>query len=88
VLGTQNVVNDQRRTVSEDFGEFGRVAGVPSVMVFVGAVKPEKIAEAQRTGEVLPSLHSSHWAPDLEPTMRTAILTEVTSALDLFSGSR
>jgi hippurate hydrolase len=88
VLGTQNVVNDQRRTVSEDFGEFGRVAGVPSVMMFVGAVKPEKIAEAQRTGETLPSLHSSHWAPDLEPTMRTAILTEVTSALDLFSGSR
>jgi amidohydrolase len=88
VLGTQNVVNDQRRTVSEDFGEFGRAAGVPSIMFFVGAVKPEKIADAQRTGESLPSLHSSHWAPDFEPAMRTAILTEVTSALDLFSGSR
>ncbi len=85
VLGSQNVVNDQRRTVSEDFGEFGRAAGVPSVLMFVGGVKPEKFAEAQRTGETLPSLHSSHWAPDLEPTMRTAILTEVTSALDLFS---
>ena len=85
VLGSKNVVNDQRRMVSEDFGELGLAASAPSVMVFVGAVKPEKIEEAQRTGETLPSLHSSHWAPDLEPAMRTAILTEVTSALDLFS---
>jgi hippurate hydrolase len=85
VLGNENVVNDQRRMVSEDFGEFGIAGGIPSVLMFVGAVKPEKIAEAQRTGEPLTSLHSSKWAPDLEPTMRTAILTEVSSALDLFS---
>ncbi len=84
VLGSQNVIDDQRRMVSEDFSEFG-IAGIPSVLVFVGAVKPEKLAEAQRTGETLPSLHSSKWAPDLEPAMRTAILTEVASALDLFS---
>ncbi len=84
VLGSKNVVNDQRRMVSEDFSEFGR-AGIPSVLMFVGGVKPEKLDEAQRSGETLPSLHSSKWAPDLEPTMRTAILTEVSSALDLFS---
>ena len=85
VLGAENLVTDQRRMVSEDFGEFGVAAGAPSVLMFIGAVKPEKFAEAQRTGETLPSLHSSKWAPDLEPTMRTAILTEVSSALDLFS---
>jgi amidohydrolase len=84
VLGSQNVVDDQKRTVSEDFSEFGR-AGIPSVMMFVGAVKPDKIAEAQRTGETLISLHSSKWAPDLDPAMHTAIVTEVSSALDLFS---
>lgn len=86
VLGKENVVNDQRRMVSEDFGEFGMAAGVPSVLMFVGAVDPQKLAAAKRTGETLPSLHSSKWAPDLEPTMRTATLTEVTSALDLFNG--
>ena len=85
VLGAANAVNDQRRPVSEDFGEFGATAGIPSVLMFVGAVQPEKFAEAMKSGEVLPSLHSSHWAPDLEPAMRVAILTEVTSALDLFS---
>ena len=85
-LGVQNLLTDQRRMVSEDFGEYGQAAGVPSVMMFVGAVKPERLAEAREKGEVLPSLHSSKWAPDLEPTMKTAIVTEVTSALDLFSG--
>ncbi len=87
ILGPQNVVDDQRRAVSEDFSEFGN-AGIPSVMLFVGAVKPEKLAEAQRTGETLPSLHSSKWAPDLEPTMRTAIVSEVGSALSLFSSNQ
>lgn len=87
VLGKQNLADDQRRMVSEDFSEFGN-AGIPSVLMFVGAVKPEKLAAAQRTGETLPSLHSSKWAPDLEPTMRTAIVTEVSSALDLFSSNQ
>lgn len=86
VLGSGNVVADQRRMVSEDFGEFGAAAHIPSVLMFLGAVKPERLAEAKRTGETLPSLHSSKWAPDLEPAMRTAILTEVSSALDLFNG--
>ena len=85
VLGEQNVVTDQRRMVSEDFGAFGEAAGVPSVLMLVGAVKPETWAQAQKTGETLPSLHSSKWAPDLEPAMRNAILTEVSSALELFS---
>ncbi len=87
-LGAENLLTDQRRMVSEDFGAYGRATGAPSVMMFVGGVNPAKLAEAKRTGEVLPSLHSSKWAPDLEPTLRTAILTEVTSLLDLFSAAR
>lgn len=86
VLGHSNVVDDQRRMVSEDFGSFGAAANIPSVLMFVGGVDPKRLEEAKRTGETLPSLHSSKWAPDLEPTMRTAILTEVSSALDLFNG--
>ncbi|ABF40599.1 Peptidase M20D, amidohydrolase [Candidatus Koribacter versatilis Ellin345] len=88
VLAKNNILTDQRRMVSEDFGAFGNAAGVPSVLMLIGAVPPEKFAEAQKTGDPLPSLHSSQWAPDLEPAMRTAILTEVTSALDLFSGTK
>ncbi len=88
VMGEKNILTDQRRMVSEDFGEFGHAAGIPSVMMMVGAVPPAKFAEAQKTGEQLPSLHSSKWAPDLDPAMRVAILTEVSSALDLFSGKK
>jgi amidohydrolase len=85
-IGPQNVVTDQRRMVSEDFGVFGTAANIPSALILVGGVNPETWKRAQKTGETLPSLHSSKWAPDLEPTMRTAILTEVSSALDLFNG--
>jgi hippurate hydrolase len=88
VLGEKNVITDQRRMVSEDFGAFGTAAGVPSVLMLVGAVNPDKLAMAQQSGEQLPALHSSKWAPDIDPAMRTAILTEVTSALDLFSGKK
>jgi hippurate hydrolase len=85
-IGAQNVITDQRRMVSEDFGVIPAAANAPSVLMLVGGVKPETWQQAQKTGETLPSLHSSKWAPDLEPTMRTAILAEVSSALDLFNG--
>jgi hippurate hydrolase len=34
-------------------------------------------------GTALPSLHSSHWAPDPEPTIRTGITALTAAALDL-----
>jgi amidohydrolase len=74
---------------AEDFSEYGR-AGVPSCIFWVGAVDPVKWAEAQKTGAPLPPLHSSHFAPDRQPTIMTAVEAEVTAALELLgkSGSR
>ena len=69
--------------VAEDFGEFGKAAKVPSVMLRVGAVDPAKYAAATQSGTPLPSLHSATFAPDRAPTIRTATTTLVLSALEL-----
>jgi amidohydrolase len=83
-LGADNVVERRPEMVAEDFGEFGRAAKVPSVTLAVGAVEPGKYAAAKAAGKPLPSLHSATFAPDREPTIRTATTTLVLSALELF----
>ena len=81
-LGKDNVVEMPPKMVSEDFSEYGK-AGVPIVMFFVGAVDPAKYKEARASGTPLPSLHSSQFAPDLKPTLETAMEAEAAVMLDL-----
>ena len=81
-LGDSNVVEQPPKMASEDFSEYGR-AGVPAVMLSVGAVEPGKYAAAKASGTPLPSLHSSTFAPDREPTLKTAIRAETAAALEL-----
>lgn len=66
----------------EDFSEYGR-AGAPAVMLGVGAVEPRTFAEARAAGKSLPSLHSSLFAPDREPTIKTGATVLAVSALEL-----
>ena len=82
-LGNANVVPGEPRTGSEDFGVFGRVAGVPSVQLSIGAVEPGKFASAKAAGTTVPGLHSPLFAPDREPTIRTAVAAFTLSVLEL-----
>ncbi len=81
-LGQANVVEIPPKMVFEDFSEFS-LAGVPSVIFWVGGVEPAKFAAAQQSGTPLPGLHSSLWAPDREPTLKTAITAETAALLEL-----
>jgi hippurate hydrolase len=81
-LGEQAVVEMPPKMTSEDFAEFG-VAGVPSVLLHIGAVDPEKLANARKTGVAVPAPHSPEWAPDLNPTLKGAVRAEVTALLEL-----
>ena len=81
-LGQANVVEIPPKMVFEDFSEFS-LAGVPSAIFAVGGVEPGKFAAAQQSGTPLPGLHSSLWAPDREPTLKTAITVETTALLEL-----
>jgi hippurate hydrolase len=81
-LGEQNVLKTDPLMVSEDFNLFSLDNKIPSAMFNLGAVAPAKIA----SGERLPSLHSSLFAPDPEPTLRTGIKGMVTMVWELMGG--
>src|SRR2546430_8409680 len=71
-LGPERAKETPPEMASEDFSEFQR-AGVPVLMLRVGAVEPAKFEAAQKSGTPLPSLHSLLFAPDRAPTIKTAI---------------
>jgi hippurate hydrolase len=84
-LGDANVVEMPPKMTSEDFAEYGR-AGVPSALLHIGAVAPDRLETARRTGIPVSPPHSPQWAPDLAPTLRALIRAEVIALLDLFAG--
>lgn len=81
-LGDKNVLAGEPIMGAEDFSEFGR-AGIPSVIFWVGAAEPAKLAEAKAKGTTLPSLHSSLFAPYIPDAIKTAIRAESTAAFEL-----
>jgi amidohydrolase len=83
-LGEESVVEMPPKMTSEDFAEYG-VAGVPSVLLHIGAVDPEKLATARKTGIPVPAPHSPEWVPEREPTLKGAVRAEVTALLELFT---
>lgn len=82
-LGAGNVVEVEPVMGAEDFGEFGRAANAPSVLLWVGAVEAGRFAQAQAKGEALPPLHSSGFGPDRERTLKTGVSALVVSSLEL-----
>lgn len=83
-LGEDHVETFHPSMVSEDFSEFGRtVEHVPICILRLGASAPERIAESERTGMPLPSLHSGKFAPVPEPAIKTGITAMTAVALDI-----
>ncbi len=81
-LGQQNVVEMPAKMTSEDFSQYG-LAGVPSVLLHIGAVDPAKLAAAKQSGTPVPGPHSPQWAPEREPTLKAAITAETAALLEL-----
>jgi len=81
-MGADRVVDMPAKMTSEDFAEYGR-SGVPAVLLHIGAVSPARLAEARRTGAAVPAPHSPEWLPELEPTLKGAILAETAALVDL-----
>jgi metal-dependent amidase/aminoacylase/carboxypeptidase family protein len=67
----------------EDFGDFGKAAKCPSLVFWLGATEPGKFAAAGGDMTRLPYLHSSEWAPDREPTLKTGAAALTVAALEL-----
>lgn len=62
-LGEENLLDVPPSMVGEDFSEYSRRLGIPSIMLLIGA--------SPRVDSP-PGLHSDQFAPDAEPTLRTA----------------
>ena len=83
-FGAERVVGIEPEMGGEDFGRFGRTKEqVPICLFRLGAVAPEAVAAAAAGGPALPSLHSSRFAPVLEPTLSTGTTARVAAVLDL-----
>lgn len=63
-LGENNLIELAPSMVGEDFSEYSRRLGIPSVMFLVGTANSETAAHP---------LHSSRFAPDAEPALRVSI---------------
>ena len=85
-LGADRVKPIDPEMGGEDFSLFGRTAEhVPICMFRLGAVDPAKVAESERTGVPLPSLHSSKFAPLPSPTIKTGVTGMTAVVLDLLA---
>ncbi len=83
-IGKDNVVDDEPSMGGEDFSQYGR-AGVPILMYRLGAVSQSRLDRFRELGVPPPSLHSSQFYPDVEPALRTGVMTMTAAALDLLS---
>jgi amidohydrolase len=86
-LGPTRVRDLPPESASEDFSEFQR-AGIPTLMLRVGATEPAVYDKAMREGATLPSLHNAAFKPDLEPTLKAAITAELLTLRELMPVAR
>ncbi len=83
-LGTANVFDEDPIMASEDFGLFGLEGHrIPTVLFWLGAIEPAKFAAAQAAGKLAPGLHTSHFQPDPELTLRTGVTAMTSVAISL-----
>jgi amidohydrolase len=75
-VGKENVVDLNRHMGSEDVGVFGLepgAGGIPVAFFWLGAMDPQKLAEARAHGTFPPGMHTSKFEPLPEPTLSTGI---------------
>src|SRR5438128_1994751 len=83
-LGNENVEIVDATMGGEDFSEYSLPDhSIPAVDFHIGAVDPVKIADSKKNGTMLPSVHSSKFAPVPEPTIRTGIIAMTAAVLEL-----
>ena len=82
-LGEDRVLPFEPEGGSEDFSVLPDAWGIPYTYWGFGAFDPEEWARAEREGTTgeLPSNHSAHFAPVLQPTLDTGVRAMVAAAL-------
>ena len=68
----------------EDFSRYGR-SGVPILMYRLGSVEAKRLNRYKELGQKPPSLHSSLYYPDIEPTLKTGLKTMIGASLNILA---
>lgn len=82
-LGAERVIDPGLVSGSEDVGVLATAAGVPLVYWLLGGMDPALFGDALQTGRMpddIPSNHSPHFAPLIEPTLSTGVAALVAAA--------
>lgn len=85
-VGETNVVASEPSMGGEDFSQFG-LAGAPIFMYRLGTIEPKRLERMRQLGQEPPSLHSSTFYPDAEPTLATGVRATVGAVLGLLPRS-
>jgi hippurate hydrolase len=85
ILGAENVIRMEPKTWGEDFGRYGRAEPRIPIFMFTLGAQPRALfaASQQEGGPRLPALHSSQFAPEPEPTLKTGVQAMSAAAMDL-----
>jgi hippurate hydrolase len=83
MLGKDHVFDAQPVMGSEDVGLFSLDGKIPTVMYWLGASDPGKLAESRKSGVPMPSLHSALFTPDYAVAIPTGITAMTAAALDI-----
>ena len=83
-LGQKNVKEVEPSMGGEDFGRIGR-AGVPIVMLKLGAVSQARLDTYRQEGGQAPSLHSPKFYPDPAETITAGVASLAAAALELLA---
>ncbi len=84
VLGDDRVIHQKPVMGGEDFGRYPSHLKVPGFIFWLGSVKQDVYNDSRRAdGAPLPSLHSSKYAPDPNPTIKTGVKCMTSLALSL-----
>jgi amidohydrolase len=84
-IGAGKVVTPEPSMAGEDFSRFGRTDDkIPEMLFWLGAVKQSTYDAAQQPGGPrLPSLHSSTFQPDPDPTIATGVKAMTAVVMDI-----
>jgi hippurate hydrolase len=85
LFGAKNVARRGPSLAADDFGHLARQDGrrIPSLLFNIGVADPQKLAEAQASGNPLPSPHSPLFAPVAEPSLRFGVKAMTAAVLEL-----
>lgn len=81
-IGAESVIYAEPQMTGEDFSRYGRTEhDVPTVLYWLGTATPEKLA-----ADHIPGLHSPHYFPEIETTMKTGISVTSSMIMSLLNG--